>query len=314
MGISLEELIRREEEIGNYGYNYPENDITLKNVKKSKKIDKENKITNNIKPFKEKNIMKARSDIKKSGDKFLVDTNMKVKKSLEPKVKNALKKSINLALDKEFKGGSINLDYGSSDESSDGEKSKIDKNELKNYASMLRHLLEHIEDDSEPIDKKDYKDAKKLIDNMEKVKKGKGLSMSKNKVAPDNVTIDNNPLNVERLRGLTRTEQRRLIDEQLNKLNRGEIDDIIYTGEKVKRGRGTSSSIVPEGEPSNLEREKQSQRNQGRVYQNDTEYESLVNKRKLRKKIEDKEVKRQNLKYRKRFMPDDLTFMERYFS
>jgi Fic family protein len=72
-----------------------------------------------------------------------------------------------------MRGGMIELDDSSSSEE-DEPKKKIDKKELMNYAKMLSHLLGHIEDPKEPIDKKDYRDAKKLIDDMEKVKRGRG--------------------------------------------------------------------------------------------------------------------------------------------
>ena len=36
---------------------------------------------------------------------------------------------------------------------------------------MLHHLLSHIEDPKEPIDEKDYKDSKKIIEDMKVVKK-----------------------------------------------------------------------------------------------------------------------------------------------
>jgi hypothetical protein len=129
------------------------------------------------KEYKEGNIMKGRSDLKKKGDKYEVETELNVKKGLEPKVKRALKKSVNEELERGFKGGSINLDYSdssSSDEEEEKPKPKVDVKELKNYARMLSHLLEHIEDPKEKPDKKDYKDAKKLIDNMEVVKRKRG--------------------------------------------------------------------------------------------------------------------------------------------
>lgn len=144
---------------------------------KQKEIDEGlKKRKNKKKTYKESNIMKGRSDLKKkTNGKYEVETELNIKKGLEPKVQRALKKSVNEELTKGFKGGSINLDY--SDSSSDEEKEvkkKVDINELRNYAKMLSHLLDHIEDPKEPIDKKDYKDVKKLIDNMEKVKKGRG--------------------------------------------------------------------------------------------------------------------------------------------
>jgi hypothetical protein len=140
--------------------------------------------TKKSKEYKESNIMKGRSDLKKKGDKYEVETELNIKEGLEPKVKRALKKSIIDETNKKIKnykkpvgfgmrGGMVELDDSSSSEE-DEPKKKIDKKELMNYAKMLAHLLGHIEDPREPIDKKDYRDAKKLIDDMEKVK-GKGI-------------------------------------------------------------------------------------------------------------------------------------------
>jgi len=65
------------------------------------------------KTYKTGNVMKGRSDLKKKGDKYEIETELNVKKGLEPKVKKALKKSVDMELDKQFKGGNINLDYDS---------------------------------------------------------------------------------------------------------------------------------------------------------------------------------------------------------
>jgi uncharacterized protein YoxC len=129
--------------------------------------------------------MKGRSDLKKkSNGKYEVETELNIRDNLDSKVKRALKKSIIDETNKKIKGfkkpvgfgikgGMIELDDSSSSEE-DEPKKKIDKKELMNYAKMLAHLLGHIEDPNEPVDKKDYRDAKKLIDDMGKVK-GKGI-------------------------------------------------------------------------------------------------------------------------------------------
>ena len=121
-------------------------------------------------------IMKGKSDLVKKNNKYSVDTELDIKEGLQPKIKRALKKSVVKELDTKIKGRSINLDYdsSSSSESDDEPKGKIDTSELKNYAKMLSHLLEHIEDPKEPMDKKDYTDAKRIIGDMEKVKRGRG--------------------------------------------------------------------------------------------------------------------------------------------
>ena len=75
------------------------------------------------KTYKQGNLMKARTDLKKSGDKYAVETVMNVKKGLEPKVKKALKKSVVEELDKKIKGSGlkkkvkkIDLDFSSDEE------------------------------------------------------------------------------------------------------------------------------------------------------------------------------------------------------
>ena len=77
-----------------------------------------------IKPpkiIKDKNIMKARSDIKNKDGKISIDTEMNIKKGLEPKVKRALKKSVIGELDKKIIGSGIRkIEFElSSDSSSD---------------------------------------------------------------------------------------------------------------------------------------------------------------------------------------------------
>ncbi len=179
---------------------YDEKKAYLDSLKKKKKTTKKERerspspksISHNF--DKKKNIdkdvgtiMKGKSDLIKKGDKYSVDTEMNIKEGLEPKVKRALKKSIIDETNKKIKGykkpikglgvsgRSLNLDSDISSSSDDETpKKKVDIRELKNYAKMLSHLLEHIEDPKEPIDKKDYKDAKRIIGDMEKVKRGRG--------------------------------------------------------------------------------------------------------------------------------------------
>jgi hypothetical protein len=200
------------------------------------------------KTYKEGNIMKGRSDLIKKGDKYEVETELKIKKGLEPKVKKALKKSVIEELDKRMEGGrfankaaqdafkgdmkgvGINIVLDS-DSDSDYEgcglgqsKKKVipvvyDVNEnieilskvprnirklnptnkskeakrlfknvkerdtyldlfgkgIKTYGDILNHLTEHITDESEPIDKRDYEQAKEIIDSImaEKRKRGR---------------------------------------------------------------------------------------------------------------------------------------------
>lgn len=84
-----------------------------------------NKSKKETKKYKEEEIMKGKSELKKKGNKYTVDTELNIKEGLEPKVKRALKKSIIDETNKKIKGykkpvgfgfysGSIDLDYGSS--------------------------------------------------------------------------------------------------------------------------------------------------------------------------------------------------------
>lgn len=50
---------------------------------------------------------------------------------------------------------------------------------MKNYNMMLNHLMGHIEDYNEPIDPKDYKQSKVLINSIRKLKKNKPKKKSK---------------------------------------------------------------------------------------------------------------------------------------
>lgn len=91
-------------------------ELDINKTKKSKKRSKSpvsiTEVQNEKKVRKEKNVMKARSDLEKKGDKYLIDTEMKVSKSLDKKAKRALKKSVENALKNELgdikgKGGAF---------------------------------------------------------------------------------------------------------------------------------------------------------------------------------------------------------------
>ena len=146
------------------------------------------------KTYKEQNIMKGRSDLKKKGDKYTIDTILNVKKGLDDKVKRALKKSVIEELDKRIKGGAIQLDLSSDEEDEeemDGEglyagrprgRGRPRKNDIKTYGNILEHLVGHIKDPKEPIDKKDYKQAKEIIGAIEKKKRGRPRKVEGGKV------------------------------------------------------------------------------------------------------------------------------------
>lgn len=69
------------------------NKKTIKNKPKTKKSKTE---------YKEGEIMKARSELIKKGDKYSVDIELNIKKGLDPKVKRALIKSIIEELNRNF--------------------------------------------------------------------------------------------------------------------------------------------------------------------------------------------------------------------
>lgn len=122
------------------------------------------------KVYKEANIMKGRSDLKKKGDKYTVDTELNIKKGLEPKVKRALKKSVETELDKKIKGEGlrkIKLDFSDDEKPKRGKgiysDSSSDEEDIKEYGKLLKHLISHISDPKEKIDKKDFKQSIELI-------------------------------------------------------------------------------------------------------------------------------------------------------
>lgn len=139
------------------------------------------------KTYKESNIMKARSDLKKKGDKYTVDTEMNVRKGLDKKVKSALKKSVISQLDKSISGSGVEkivLDYSSSEDEKPKKRgrpkkgkgvhedeSSSDEEDIKEYGKILKHLIGHIKDPKEKIDKNDFKQAIELIKKIKDKKK-----------------------------------------------------------------------------------------------------------------------------------------------
>lgn len=147
------------------------------------------------KEYKESNLMKGRSDLKKVGDKYAVETEMNIKKGLDQKVKRALKKSVDEELDKKIKGRGIRkikLDMSSDeeetpkrrrgrpkkgkgfpydDETTSEEESSSDEEDIKEYSKVLKHLIGHLTDRKEKLDPKDAKQAKELINRLIKKRK-----------------------------------------------------------------------------------------------------------------------------------------------
>lgn len=133
------------------------------------------------------NVLKARSDMTYNDDKPVIKTDLKLRKGLKDKEKKAIKKDVIAKLNKQIEGGrfinqaaadafkgdmsgvgmSINLDSDSDDE--------MEGTGIKTYSNVLKHLIEHITDAKEPIDKRDFKQAKEIIDAIKNSKiKGKG--------------------------------------------------------------------------------------------------------------------------------------------
>ena len=117
-------------------------------------------------------IMKGKSDlIKSKAGKYSVDTELKVKKDLNAKIKKALKQSILSEVDKKFKGlgvRNIDLDYSSDDMHGMGYESdsSSDEEDTEEYSKILKHLVGHITDKKEKIDKTDAKQAKEIINRL----------------------------------------------------------------------------------------------------------------------------------------------------
>ena len=120
------------------------------------------------------NILKGRSDLKKKGDKYTVDTELKIKKGLTPKEKKALKKSIVEELDNKIKGSGMRPTIVLSSDSEDERPKRGGRvKPIKTLKDVLKHLLEHIEDLDGEFDEDDYKQSKEIIDILKKVKKAK---------------------------------------------------------------------------------------------------------------------------------------------
>jgi hypothetical protein len=129
------------------------------------------------KQYQEGEIMKGKSDLKKLPDgKFGIDTELDIKKGLEPKVKKALKKSIKQEIDDKLKGSGIrkiDLDLSSDDEKPMKGRGRPKKDDdIKEYGKVIDHLMKHIKDPKEPIDDDDFKQAIELIKKI-KSKKSK---------------------------------------------------------------------------------------------------------------------------------------------
>ena len=132
------------------------------------KIKEEEVIIKTPRTYKTGRIMDGRSDLikldkGKGKGKYAVEAEIKLRKGLEPKVKRALKKAVDLELDERIKGGrvrGIDLDYSSS---STDEESSSDEEDTEEYKKILKHLLSHVRDPKEKKDPRDIRDIKGIM-------------------------------------------------------------------------------------------------------------------------------------------------------
>jgi hypothetical protein len=97
------------------------------------------------KTYKEKSLMKAKSELKKKGDSYTVDTEMNVRKGLDAKVKRALKKSVVEELDKKISGSGIrkiDLDMSSDEEEMKGKGGCYSKNKVYNTNTLTNYEID----------------------------------------------------------------------------------------------------------------------------------------------------------------------------
>lgn len=122
-------------------------------------------------------IMKGKSDLTKSKvGKYIVNTELKVKKDLNTKIKKALKQSILTEVDKKFKGSGIKkieLDYSSDDMFGTGYESESDNEDNEQYSKILKHLIGHITNEKEKVDKTDVKQVNEILSRIIKKRKHK---------------------------------------------------------------------------------------------------------------------------------------------
>lgn len=145
-----------------------------KELSKDKAKEKELKGTYNKLAFDKDigTIMKGKSDLTKSkSGKYSVETEFNVKNLLNKKIKKALKQSILTEVDKKFKGlgvRNIDLDYSSDDMYGMGYESdsSSDEEDTEEYSKILKHLVGHITDKKEKLDKMDAKQAKEIINKL----------------------------------------------------------------------------------------------------------------------------------------------------
>jgi hypothetical protein len=147
-----EKLLKKLEKDNVTGFNYDKYDDNYHPVEKT--------FSKSKKPLKEKNLMKGRSDLKKKGDKYSVETDLNIKKNLDPKVKRALKKSIVEEVNERLKGSGFDKVEFSDDEETEGRGIMIGN--VEQYTPKERR---------EKQQKADFKYKQKLIKEQKQIEK-----------------------------------------------------------------------------------------------------------------------------------------------
>lgn len=151
-------------------------------------IKKISKLKKSLEKGNRKNVLNTKTDAYNEDGKAKVITEVKIRKKLTKKEKEAIKKSIDTALTKSINGGSIsgrNIDLDSSSDEDErkprrgrgAEKYKLKNNKIANIffntknqpkeeIQALNHLLSHITDPNEKKDKRDIRDAKHIFNHI----------------------------------------------------------------------------------------------------------------------------------------------------
>ena len=96
------------------------------------------------KEYKEENIMKAHSELKKDKEtgKYQVETEMNIKEGLDKKTKTALQKSIIEETKKRITGGNLHYDSSSSDEEENKKKTEFQEGNIMNvYSEIIKNKI-----------------------------------------------------------------------------------------------------------------------------------------------------------------------------
>lgn len=179
--IDYEDLLALEQNEIMLNENWSDDDEPNPISIQKKKISK---LKKSLEKGNRKNVLNTKTDAYNENGKSKVITEVKIRKKLTKKEKEAIKKSIDTALTKSINGGSIsgrNIDLdSSSDEDEPIKGSGVGKYNLnkkildkfftttqpKEEIQTLNHLLSHIVDPNEKTDKRDIRDAKHIFNNI----------------------------------------------------------------------------------------------------------------------------------------------------